>query len=139
MKRNALLIVAAALLLTACASPGRYANANAVNQYGAAPAVVNRIAHGARLSVGDIAEMGRRGVPDNVILDTLRSRNDAYQLTTSQVSQLQEAGVGAPVIDYMLDSRERSQPRQSWRPRNQPYGPRGFGHFGGRFRGGHHR
>ena len=139
MKPIALLVAATALLLTACASPGRYATANVVNQYGAAPTVVERIAQGARLSVGDVAEMGRSGVPDAVILDTLRARNDVYRLTTSHVSQLQEAGVGAPVIDYMLASREWNQPRPSWRPGYRSYGPRGFGHVGGHSRGGHHR
>lgn len=137
MNPKALFISAAALLLTACATPGRYTNANLVNQYGTLPAVVNRIAQGSRLSVSDIAEMGRRGVPDSVILDTLRSRSDVYRLTASQVKQLQDVGVGAPVIDHLLASRELNQPRQYWAPSYRPYGHRSLGHFGGHYRGGH--
>ena len=135
MKPIALLVAATALLLTACATPGRYATANVVNQYGAAPTVVERIAQGARLSVGDVAEMGRSGVPDAVILDTLRARNDVYRLTTSHVSQLQEAGVGAPVmgsrpdcgfgkamISRMLSSPARMATRRSIPKANPPWG-----------------
>lgn len=136
--RYTVLVTAAAVLLTACSTPGRYANANAVNQYGANPVVVNRIAQGSRLSVGDLAELGRRGVPDGVILDSLRARTDMYRLTAAQVSQLREAGVGDPVIDYLLSSREWSPPRRVWVPSYRGYGHRGFGHYGGHFRGGHH-
>jgi len=135
--RYLFLVAASALLFTGCASTSRLTTANLVNAYGADAKAVNRVAVGSPLSVSDIAEMGRRGVPDRVILDTLRSRNDSYRLTTAQVGQLKEAGVTDRVIDYLLSSRDMRPVRPFWPSRLPSHGHHIRSRFGSYGR--HHR
>jgi hypothetical protein len=138
-------VIAAALLLSGCATAARQNTATAAFQYGADIAVVDKLERGSRLNFADLEELGRRGVPDNLILTHLRSRDDTYRLTASQVVSLREAGLGERVINYLLDSRERvARPVRRGPPTYSHRCRRGFGHYSGEFghggghRGGHH-
>lgn len=149
MKARYLLVILVAIVgvfSSGCATAARRNTALAAAQYGADVSVLDKLERGARLTYTDIEELGRRGVPENVILAHLERRDDAYRLTTTQVIRLREAGVSDGVIDYLLASRER---RTYYPAYAYSYGYHdalghhwggygGFGHHGGRFIGGHH-
>jgi hypothetical protein len=56
------------------------------------------------LSLADIKEMAAKGVSEKTILNTVRAVRAIYTLTTQDVTELQEAKVGRPVIDYLLST-----------------------------------
>jgi len=99
--------LAADLLSTGCMTSPRRNTAMAVFKYGADTTVVGKLERGRQLSLADLEERGRRGVPDILILAHLRSRTDTYRLTTAQVIGLREAGLGEGAVNYLLVSRER--------------------------------
>lgn len=146
MKRIYLISILAILsLLTGCATAVRKTNTATAAQFGADVIVLDKLERGARLSLMDLEELGRRGVPEDVMLAHLRRSNDAYRLTTSEVLRLREAGVTDRVIDHLLASPERV----AWRARRRApvwgyhdaYGHHSpsFGYGGhGRSRGIHH-
>ncbi|HEX2851671.1 MAG TPA: hypothetical protein VHO24_00430 [Opitutaceae bacterium] len=147
-----LLLIASAPLLGGCTTTARQNTATAAAQYGTDITVVDKLERGSRLSFTDLEELGRRRVPDGVILAHLRRRDDAYRLTATEVVRLREAGVGDRVINYLLDSRERVTRRVRFR--SYPvfahhhhdtfghyfggFGHGGFGYHGGHRAGGHH-
>lgn len=112
-----LFLTVAASLLSGCTTTARKNTAMVAYQYGADVAVVDKLERGQSLTFYDIEDLGRRGVPDRVILSHLRRRSDTYRLNAAQVSRLREAGVGDPVINYLLESRERA----AWRARRYPF------------------
>ena len=149
MKTRYLLLIFTAvvgLLSSGCATAARRNTALVAAQYGTGVVVLDKLERGVRLTFADLEELGRRGVPDNVILAHLNRRADAYGLTTTQVVRLREAGVGDGVIDYLLASRERRAYypayvygygyHDSFGHHGGGYG--GVGHRGGRYFGGHH-
>ena len=148
MKTRHLLFMLAAtvgLLSSGCATAARRNTALVAAQYGTDVFVLDKLERGTRLSFADFEELGRRGVPENVLLAHLKRRDDAYRLTTTQVVRLREAGVGDGVIDYLLASRERrAYPayiysygyHDAYGHHGGRYG--GFGHYGGRYYGGRH-
>jgi hypothetical protein len=103
-----LALVTAATLLSGCATVGRKETALAIARYGTDATVVGKVEQGRPLVLTDLEELGRRKVPDGIILDYLRQREDFYRLTSAQVVRLREAGLGDPVVDYLLASRERA-------------------------------
>ena len=147
--RYFLFVFAAAIgvLSSGCATAARRNTALVAAQYGTDVFVLDKLERGARLSFVDLEELGRRGVPENVILAHLNRRDDAYRLTTAQVVRLREAGVSDGVIDYLLASRERRiYPAYVYGyGRHDAFGHHyGFGHWGGfghgfgHGHGGHH-
>jgi len=150
MKTRYLLLVfvaAIGVLSSGCVTAARRNTALAAAQYGTETVVLDKLERGAPLTFADLEELGRRGVPDNVILAHLNRRDDAYRLTTTQVDRLREAGISDGVINYLLASRER---RTYYPAYVYSYGYHdafghhwdgysGFGHYGGRRFGGHHR
>lgn len=144
--RLALLTLLAALSLsTGCMTTARRNVAMAASQYGTDAIVVDKLERGRQLSLTDLEELGRRGVPDNLIFAHLRSRADTYRLTAAQVIGLREAGLGEPVVNYFLDTRERvARPARRGYPIYSHRSSGGFGHYsggfghGGGYRGGRH-
>ena len=149
MKTRYLLFILAAtlgILSSGCATAARRNTALVAAQYGTDVFVLDKLERGARLTFADLEELGRRGVPENVILAHLNRRDDGYRLTTTQVVRLREAGVGDGVIDYLLASRERrAYPvygyaygyHNAFGHHYDGFGHGGFGYGGGRH-GGHH-
>ncbi len=135
--RYAMIILAAivGLLSGGCATAARRNTATAAAQYGTDVGVLDKLERGARLSLADLGELGRRGVPDDVILAHLKRRDDVYRLTTGEVVQLREAGVTNGVIDYLLASPEQVARRGPRIYRGGGYGYRGH-RIGGFGRGG---
>lgn len=56
------------------------------------------------LTLVKIAEMGRQGVPDSVIINEIQRTRSVYQLNSEIIAYLQKNGVGSRVIDYMLQA-----------------------------------
>lgn len=139
--RYGLIILAATVgvLSSGCATAARRNTALAAAQYGTDVGVLDKLERGTRLGLVDLKELGRRGVPEDVILAHLKRRADVYRVTTGEVLQLREAGVTDGVIDYLLASRDQLARRGPRIYRGGGYGYRGnsghriggFGHRGG--------
>lgn len=56
------------------------------------------------LTVMKIAEMGKQGVPDSVIINEIQRTHSVYQLNSEIITYLQENKVSNKVIDYMLQT-----------------------------------
>jgi hypothetical protein len=54
------------------------------------------------ISMDEIKEMSAKGVSDQTIISALRATRAAYHLKSVHVTDLQQAGVSQPVIDYLL-------------------------------------
>lgn len=54
------------------------------------------------ITIIKIAEMGRQGVPDSVIIGEIQRTRSVYHLNSETISYLKENNVGDSVIDYML-------------------------------------
>lgn len=146
-----LFLTVAASLLSGCTTAARKNTAMAAAQYGTDMAVVDKLERGRVLSFDDLEELGRRSVPDAVILAHLRRRDDPYRVTAAQVSRLRESGLSDRVINYLLDSRERAARRVRSRgyptfahPHRGSIGPHSGGNGGsgqgsGHGMGGHRR
>jgi hypothetical protein len=144
-------LTVAASLLSGCATAAQQKTAMSASRHGTDAAVVDKLERGRKLSLNDLEELGRRGVPDTVILSHLRRRDDAYRLTATEVVRLREAGVSDRVSNYLLESRERYARRtrryypafghhhhHAFGYHSGGFGRGGFGHGGGHHSGGHH-
>ncbi len=56
------------------------------------------------LTIVKIAEMGKQGVPDSVIINEIQRTHSVYQLNSEIINYLQQNKVGNRVIDYMLNT-----------------------------------
>jgi uncharacterized protein YcfJ len=56
------------------------------------------------LTLISIAEMGKQGVPDDVIISEIQRTRSQYHLTSEVIQYLKENKVSDKVIDYMLTS-----------------------------------
>ncbi len=57
-----------------------------------------------QLTVMEVAEMSKKGVPGNIIIDEMRRTKSKYNLTVEQIDYLRENGVEGRVVDFMLDT-----------------------------------
>jgi hypothetical protein len=53
------------------------------------------------VTVSEVIQMSKAGVPADTILDKMRESQTVYRLTASQLAQLRDQGVANQVIDYM--------------------------------------
>lgn len=56
------------------------------------------------LAIVKIAEMGKQGVPDSVIIDEIQRTHSVYQLNSEIISYLRQNKVSDKVVDYMLQT-----------------------------------
>jgi len=56
------------------------------------------------MTVYDIAQMAKDGVPDEVIIEEIRRTKSEFELTAMQISYLKDNSVSDRVIDAMLES-----------------------------------
>ncbi|GAB4187051.1 MAG: hypothetical protein Tsb0015_05390 [Simkaniaceae bacterium] len=68
------------------------------------PETLRRIDNNQQLSINDIKAMSQAGISDDVIISQIRATNSRYNLSTSQIIDLKNAGVSQRVIDYMINS-----------------------------------
>ena len=55
-------------------------------------------------SVADIKMLAKGGVSEEVILSQIRNSHAAYRLSTADILDLKDAGVGEKVIDFMINT-----------------------------------
>jgi uncharacterized membrane protein YgcG len=53
------------------------------------------------VTVSEVIQMSKQGVPAETILDKMRESQTVYRLTAAQLAQLRDQGVANQVIDYM--------------------------------------
>lgn len=56
------------------------------------------------LTIVKIADMGKQGVPDSVIISEIQRTHSVYQLNSEIINYLQQNKVSNKVIDYMLST-----------------------------------
>ena len=56
------------------------------------------------LTIVKIADMGKQGVPDSVIISEIQRTHSVYQLNSEIINYLQQNKVSSKVIDYMLST-----------------------------------
>ena len=56
------------------------------------------------LSLADVKTLAKAGISDEVILSQIRRSHSVYRLTTSEIIDLKDAGVGQRVIDFMINT-----------------------------------
>lgn len=57
-----------------------------------------------QMSIGQIVELSKQGINENVIIDKIRLTNSRFRLTTDDVTYLQQQGVSQQVIAVMQGS-----------------------------------
>jgi hypothetical protein len=71
------------------------------------------------LTVSQIVEMSKGGVPADEIIERMRDSGAVYRLKASELARLHEEGVPDAVIDYMqetyLEALRRHEIREDWR------------------------
>lgn len=106
MKRT-LLILAMAIAGCATLQQNSQVDPKILNEFtsrGVSPETVFKVRNGMPLSVGQVAEAAKKGVPGPGLVSYMESTRKAYNLSNSDVSQLKAAGAPQPVINYMLRS-----------------------------------
>ena len=145
MKPFRLLILALPLFLAACGlSPQQKADYARVEQAGVSPAIYDKMVHGDPLSISDVEALSRAHVNSAIILRYLRDQGTVYYLSSSDVKQMEKAGVDPSIVDYMLQTAQGGW----WGPGPYPYfgvydpywyGPVFYGgYFGGYYHGGYY-
>lgn len=68
------------------------------------PRTVDRMDRGDPLTINDVIKLSQGSVSDDSIIQYMRERGTAYNLTQTQVRRLKDAGVSQRVINYMIES-----------------------------------
>jgi hypothetical protein len=70
------------------------------------------------VTVSEVIQMSKQGVPADTILDNMRESQTVYRPTASQLAQLRDQGVANQVIDYMqqtyLNAVRYDQSLENW-------------------------
>jgi hypothetical protein len=105
MKAFRYLALLAPLFLAACApSAQQQADYAAVQQSGVTPAIYDKMIHGDDLSIHDIEVLSRAHVNSGIILRYIRDHGTVYYLNSSDIKEMQNAGVDPSIVDYMMQS-----------------------------------
>lgn len=67
------------------------------------PDTMQRYDRNQKLKLDDIKSLSQAGISDDKIIGMIQQTNSRYNLTTSQVIELKNAGVSQKVIDYMIN------------------------------------
>ena len=63
---------------------------------------------GPSLTVEEVKQLSKNGVPDNTIINRIRDTHSVFHLTREQTIDLANAGVSQRVIDYMVETGQGS-------------------------------
>jgi hypothetical protein len=127
MKPRHFLFLLLPLFLTACGlSPQQKSDYARVESSGVSPAIYDKMLHGDDLSISDIESLSRNHVGSGVILRYIRDQDTVYYLSSSDVRNLEKAGVDSSVVDYMLQTGRRGY--GGYGGYGYPYGPYGCGY-----------
>ncbi len=67
------------------------------------PDTMRRYDRNQKLNLNDIKSLSQSGISNDKIIGMIQQTNSHYNLTTSQVIELKNAGVSQKVIDYMIN------------------------------------
>jgi hypothetical protein len=101
-------IFAACLTMVACASNSQYSGAGSQKIDRISEEELARIMPKpiATLSLDDLVSLTKRGVTADALIEKIRISNSSYDLTPSQIVDLNKQGVDNKVLDYIHTSRE---------------------------------
>ena len=70
------------------------------------------------VTVGDVIQMSKEGVPSETIIGKMRDSESVYPLTAKQLVELHDQGVADHVLDYMqqtyIDQQRQEQNSEDW-------------------------
>ena len=70
------------------------------------------------VTVGQVIEMSKEGVPAETIVRKMRDSETVYRLTAAQLAELHDVGIADQVLDYMqqtyIEAERREQSRDDW-------------------------
>ena len=99
----ALLVIAGAFPLAGCTTLDKQ-DTQILDRYALAPELREKMRRNKPLTLAEIEELSRRGVPGGVIIRYIENSFADYPLTTDEIIHLRQAGVSHEIIDYMLAS-----------------------------------
>ena len=74
------------------------------------------------VTVGQVIEMSKEGVPAETIVRKMRDSETVYRLTAAQLAELHDMGIADQVLDYMqqtyIEAERREQIRDDWGERD---------------------
>jgi hypothetical protein len=70
------------------------------------------------VTVGQVVQMSKDGVPPDTIVKKLRDSDTVYRLSAAQLAELHDMGVPDPVLNYMqqtyIQAERREQTSEDW-------------------------
>lgn len=110
LRAHLILLSASACLLfglSGCATTAeRQAYLDEFRSHGISSELSGKIEHRERLELEDLAELGRKSVPDSLVIDYVERTRAIYRLTTKDIDYLRHAKLSEAVIDYLLQTPE---------------------------------
>jgi len=74
------------------------------------------------VTVGQVIEMSKHGVPAGAIVEKMRGSQSVYRLTAAQLAELHDLGIADQVLDYMqqtyIEAERREQSNEDWGERD---------------------
>ncbi|MCE9612120.1 MAG: hypothetical protein K8R23_18130 [Chthoniobacter sp.] len=98
--------VVASLALSGCANFSQTELAE-VRQHHVAPEIMSKMERGHVLTLAEVTELTRRGVPDRLIIRQIDNTGLDYTLAKDDVVRLRKAGVAPAVIDALMVESDR--------------------------------
>jgi len=95
-------------------------------EHNVSPETFDRMRYNEPLTVPDIIELSKRGVPVPFIIHYLRRTETSYPLSPSDITELKNAGVSPDVVNYLLATPSIYSPQRYPYPYYPPpysYGP----------------
>lgn len=124
----------AALLLAGCGTVNQQDRA-ILQAHAVSPDIYGKMLDGEALSLSDVIELSRRGVPPGLITNYMYKVDTVYVLHKADVAHLRSAGVSEPVIAYMLSTTPQYGPGGPPPPYPGPYAYPApyypYGYYGG--------
>ena len=94
---------------------------NAFASRGVSDATLFKVRNGLPLTVGQVAEASKKGVPGPGLVSYMESTRKAYNLSNADLATLRAAGTPKPVINYMRRSYQEYTSGPKAVNQNQPY------------------
>ena len=69
-----------------------------------APRTYEKVDQGQPLSVADVKALAKAGISEDVIINQIKNSRTVYHLSTADIIDLRDSGVGDKVINYMINT-----------------------------------
>ncbi|MEO8205021.1 MAG: hypothetical protein ABI615_02495 [Chthoniobacterales bacterium] len=107
MKRSCLVIFLGTVAIFSGCSSGPAVDPQitaSMTAHNVAPAVSNKVQNARPLDYSDILDLVQQKVPDQMIIDYLRSTQRIYNLSFARLQQLKQAGASKQVLNYLTET-----------------------------------